>query len=158
MQNIRKCHFMYKIILLLPLMIFTLACNRPVESTATITQQAPDWWTPPAAGQVVDQLEQRVTEDKLNKKFFRVTLLSTEESQAGIYVIQLAFGHNNAEREITLPRWTGDLILKPVLKEGSEKYHCLMGFEANDGQFHELYEIKIVDGDIVFRETHKYFL
>ncbi len=122
-------------------------------ATADVVQ-----WAPPAPGNVVDQLEKRIEEDKLNKKYFRVSVWSNAESVKGQYTLKLEYGFNINERDIQLPQWPGKVILRPVIKEGPDKYHCYIGFEAGDNQFHELYEVKVTNGNISLKQTHRYYL
>lgn len=118
-----------------------------------VTQQ----WNPPLAGTIVDKFQERVTEDNLNEKYFRITVISTEDSKAGAYLLKLEFGFNINETTIDLPKWTNGTILKPVLKKGVGAYSCLLGFDTGDGQFRELYAIKAQDGDVTLKQTKGYY-
>lgn len=114
-------------------------------------------WQPPASGTVVAQYQKRITEDHLNEKYFRVTVTTTELSSEGEYNLKLESGFNINETKVELPKWTDGIIVKPVLKEGPEKYHCLLGFDIGDGQFHEMYEIKDNDGNIKLKQIKGYY-
>jgi hypothetical protein len=140
-------------------LIFALAGCRQNEDTdkqehqKNVTQQ----WNPPPAGTVVDKFQERVTEDKLNEKYFRITVMATEESKAGSYLLKLEYGFNINETTIDLPKWTNGTVLKPVLKKGPGVYSCLLGFDTGDGQFRELYEIKGKGGDVSLKQTKGYY-
>jgi hypothetical protein len=118
-----------------------------------VTQQ----WNPPPAGTVVDKFQERVAEDNLNEKYFRITVISTEDSKAGAYLLKLEYGFNINETTIDLPKWTNGTVLKPVLKKGAETYSCLLGFDTGDGQFRELYSIKAQGGDVTLKQTKGYY-
>ena len=120
-------------------------------------QPAAEQWQPPAAGSIVDKREQRITEDNLNESYFRVSIISTDSSKAGHYLLKLEYGYNINEVPVTFPAWTNNVVLRPLLQKGQGKYHCLVGFEANDNQFHELYEITVVNENIKFKQTRGYY-
>lgn len=135
------------------------SCNNP---EGTVQQQpaskaAVSQWQPPAAGSVVGKMEQRITEDNLNESYFRVSIISTDSSKAGFYNLKLEYGYNINEVPVGLPAWTGDTVLKPVLQQGTGKYHCLVGFDTGDNQFRELYEVTVVNGNVKFKQTHGYY-
>ncbi len=136
-----------------------LSCNNPAakQEQQQDTQAAVSRWQPPAAGSVVDKQEQRITEDNLNESYFRVSVISTDSSKAGVYNLKLEYGYNINEVPIGLPAWTGNAVLKPVLRQGTGKYHCLVGFDTGDGQFRELYEVTVVNGTVKFKQTHGYY-
>lgn len=114
-------------------------------------------WDPPAAGTVVDKIEERITEDELNNTYFRVTLSTTATSKAGHYTLKLEHGFNINETDIDLPKWVGGATVKPVLQKGAGKYSCLVGFDAGDGQFHELYQVTVNSGSIALKQTKRYY-
>lgn len=114
-------------------------------------------WNPPPAGTVVDKIQERITEDNLNEKYFRVEVLTTENSKAGSYLLKLEQGFNKNETTIDLPKWTGGTVLKPVLQKGAEKYSCIIGFDTGDGQFHELYQVKTDGGNLKLKQTKGYY-
>lgn len=152
---------MDKLLWLLPVLpLIITGCdhttNNQQEQQTVVSQE--QLWTPPPPGNVADQFEKRVDEDQLNEKYFRVTIISTERSTNGAYLLKLEYGHNINERNIQLPSWLGDTPLRPSIKEGNDKYHCYIGFEANDNQFRELYEVKATNGDISLKQTRQYYL
>lgn len=129
--------------------------ERPVnqDHQENVSQQ----WSPPPEGTVVDKFQERVTEDNLNEKYFRITVISTKESKAGAYLLKLEYGFNINETTIDLPKWTGGTVLKPVLKKGAGTYSCLLGFDTGDGQFRELYAIRAKGGDVTLKQTKGYY-
>jgi hypothetical protein len=140
-------------------LMFAFAGCRPNERAdkqdhqKNVTQQ----WNPPPAGTVVDKFQERVAEDNLNEKYFRITVIATEESKAGAYLLKLEYGFNINETTIDLPKWTNGTVLKPVLKKGAGAYSCLLGFDTGDGQFRELYAIKAQGGDVTLKQTKGYY-
>jgi hypothetical protein len=142
---------------LLPVII---SCN---TGSAPATQQTTDatvtkvQWQPPAAGATVTEYKERVTDDNLNEKYFRVTVIATESSKEGTYRLKLEYGFNINETEVHLPEWNKGVTLKPLLKKGDGNYHCLLGFDTGDGQFRELYTINAEGGDIRLKQPKGYF-
>ncbi len=122
------------------------------SGTGTVKQ-----WQPPAPGVIVATYKERVTEDKLNEKYFKVTVTATESSSEGKYQLKLEYGFNINETDIQLPEWNQGVVLKPVLTGGKSPYHCFLGFDTGDGQFHELYEINAEGGDIRLKQTKGYY-
>lgn len=139
---------------------FIAGCGQKASEPATATQavQPGNAWHPPAAGQVVAQYEERITGDQLNEKYFRVTVLATEGSAEGRYRLRLGYGFNINEADVGLPRWTGNAVLKPVLRKAAGPYHCILGFDAGDGEFHELYDIDAGTGDVHFKKIRAYYI
>lgn len=136
-----------------------VSCNSPQEVKSipsfTTTQKT---WTPPPSGTIVDEYTEQIREDDLNDLSFKVTIISTDESEKGIYDLHLAFGYNENETQLVLPKWPDYTILKPVIKKGQDKYQCLIGFETGDDTFHELYEVKVDNQDITMKQTKAYYL
>jgi hypothetical protein len=146
---------MYLRIFSVVLLLFCYGCQNKGEPKKA---QVVNHWKAPAPGTRIDRLEQRITEDRLNKVFFRVTLISTEYSTDGIYKVMLEYGFNRHETQITLPDWPNHTVLRPELKSGAEPYQCYLGFDSGDGIFHELYEISVEDKNIRMRQSYNYVL
>jgi hypothetical protein len=149
---------LYKIFPVLCLMFVLAACKQNEQTDKQDHQKnTTQQWNPPPAGTAVDKFQERVAEDNLNEKYFRITVVSTEESKEGSYLLKLEYGFNINETTIDLPKWTKGTILKPILKKGPEQYSCLLGFDIGDGQFRELYLIKANSGDISLKQTKGYY-
>lgn len=149
----------YKIIIVCCLVV-CFGCGDKQASMDTKKQHAAvpvATWQPPTAGTVIDAYEKKVEEDKLNNKTFKVSIISTEQSKEGVFLMKFNYGFNAHEKELSFPKWPNAVILKPVLKAGTDKYHCLVGFDAGDNQFHEFYEVKVVDGDLAIKQTTGYY-
>ena len=142
---------------LLPIVISCHSNNAPATGHADGSSAVQVQWQPPAAGDIVTQYKERVAEDNLNEKYFRITVIATEDSKAGSYRLKLEYGFNINETEVRLPEWNKGVILKPVLKKGNGNYHCLLGFDTGDGEFHELYTIDAGGGDIRMKQTKGYY-
>lgn len=130
--------------------------NSPGRNQSSATGNVKQW-QPPASGATVATYKERVTEDKLNEKYFTVTVKATENSSEGKYQVKLEYGFNINETDIQLPEWNHGVVLKPMLTKGKSPYHCLLGFDTGDGQFHELYEINAEGGDIRLKQTKGYY-
>ncbi len=137
----------------------TWGCGEnPAAMQASIKQEAREpAWKPPVAGTIVDRLEQRIKEDQLNDAYYRVSVISTDSSAQGVYLLKLEYGFNSNETTITLPKWHEGVQLKPVLKAGPEPYQCLIGFSAEDDRFHEYYEAVSESGSIRLKQTTGYY-
>lgn len=146
--------------LIAALSLFALySCGNDTTSDTKVPTEKPaaKQWQPPAAGTVVDKMEQRIAEDNLNESYFRVSIISTDSSETGHYILKLEYGYNINEVPVGLPAWTNNTVLRPMLQRGTGKYHCLVGFDANDDTFHELYEITVVHENIKFKQTRGYY-
>lgn len=139
------------------LLLLTGCAEKQTEAGNKTEKEVVQQWQPPATGTVVAQYQKRIGEDKLNVKYFKVEMISTDNSKAGEYLMKFAYGFNANEKTVELPKWTEGTVLKPVIKEGLGDYACLVGFEANDNQFHELYEVKVINGDISVKQTRGYY-
>lgn len=146
---------MYLRILGLAVLLLSYSCHNKDDLHKKRTE---NHWQVPPAGARIDQLEQRITEDQLNKTFFRVTLISTELSVDGVYKVMLEYGFNRNETQISLPRWPDNAVLRPVLKAGKKPYQCYLGFDTGDGIFHELYDISVENKNIRMRQSYNYIL
>lgn len=145
-------------IFLLGCLLFLAACTgTTTDPAAPETAVAAKPWQPPAPGAEVARYKERVKEDQLNEKYFRVTVIATDASPEGNFRLKLEYGFNINETDIMLPEWTPGVILKPVLQKGTGDYHCLLGFDAGDGIFHELYEIRAENGNVRLKQTRGYF-
>ncbi|WP_118951432.1 hypothetical protein [Taibaiella helva] len=134
------------------------ACSGTATDPASPkTTMATAPWQPPAAGAEVARYKERVKEDQLNEKYFRVTVIATEASAEGLFRVKLEYGFNINETDVQLPEWTPGVVLKPVLQKAAGDYHCLLGFDAGDGIFHELYEIRAENGNVRLKQTKGYF-
>ena len=149
----------FRILFGFSILIICSCGDKPTALTAekANTQSSTAQWQPPAAGMLVAEYKKPIDEDKLNKAFFEVKILSTESSDVGVFLMKFAHGFNSHEKELTFPKWPGNTTLKPVLKPGTEKYHCLVGFEAGDNQFHQFYEVKFANGDLSIKQTTGYY-
>jgi hypothetical protein len=151
---------MNRIYLLLFLVFLTASCANSTNETGkehTSSVSKPESWNPPAAGVVVDEYKEAIPEDKLNNAFFKVVIVATEASNAGHFDLQLEYGGNKNETTIDLPKLNRGVILKPVLKKGEKKYECILGFDAGDGVFRELYLVSVDNKNIKLKQTRYYY-
>ncbi len=154
---------MPKPISLYPFLILLLAttalfsCGEATGVSSTPASHAKITWQPPASGTVIDSFQERITEDKLNEIYFKVSVISTETSKNGSYNLKLEYGYNINETTLDLPEWPDHTVLRPVLQQGKEKYQCLVGFDPGDGAFRPLYEVRVIDKNIRMKQTHQYY-
>ena len=148
---------MLKQVLLLCLFPLVIGCNTGNAPATEPSVAKQVQWQPPAAGATVTEYKERVTDDPLNEKYFKVIVIATEGSREGSYKLKLEYGFNMNETEVKLPEWTKGVALQPVLKKGEGNYHCLLGFDTGDGEFHELYTINAEGGDIRLKQTKGYY-
>lgn len=137
-------------------LVLILCCSGCQNKRDHNDKQAENHWEVPDPGTRIDQVEQRITEDKLNKAFFRVTIISTPLSINGVYKVILEYGLNKNEIQVSLPRWPDGAVLRPELKAGPKPYQCYLGFDTGDGVFHELYEITVENKNIRMRQSYHY--
>lgn len=141
------------------LLALSAGCGQPTKNNSQQTMQAkPEnrGWVPPSAGKPIAGYKERIREDQLNDLYFSVSVVTTDSSRKGLYKVDIAYGYATHETHITLPKWTGDIYLKPVLKKGDEPYEVFLGFEAGDSTFHPYYEIKAVENAIKMEKVMAY--
>jgi len=130
--------------------------NQPTNKPST--EHALSVWQPPAAGREVAQIKERITEDKLNEKYFKVALTTTDSSERGYYLLTLNYAFSKNQTVISFPKWSNDAYPQPVLKKGDTLYQVLLGFDAGDGNFHPYYEIKVENKSLTLEKTNDYVL
>lgn len=126
--------------------------NQPAATSLHAT------WQPPEAGSEVAQIKERIKEDKLNEKYFRVSVTTTDSSAKGYYLLTLNYAFSENKTVIAFPQWTNGAFPKPVLQNGSEHYQALLGFDVGDGNFHPYYEITVQDHALSLKQTNDYVL
>lgn len=134
-----------------------MSCSDATDSSSAPSSNVTVTWQPPTSGTVIDSLQERITEDKLNEIYFKVSVISSEASKNGSYNLKLEYGYNINETTLDLPEWPNHTILRPVLQQGREKYQCLVGFDPGDGEFRPLYEVRVIDKNIRMKQTHQYY-
>lgn len=151
---------MNPIYLLFFIALFTSGCVNSVDETNKDHNAAThkiESWNPPPAGTVIDEYKEAIPEDKLNNAFFRVAVIATETSNNGHFDLELEYGANINETTVDLPKLKRGIILKPLLKKGTAKYECLLGFDGGDGVFKEYYLISVDKKNIKLKKTHYYY-
>ena len=115
-------------------------------------------WQPPAPGTEVAQIKERIAEDKLNEKYFKIRLIATDSSDRGYYLLTLNYAFSENQTVISFPKWSNDAYPKPVLQKGDKRYQALLGFDAGDGNLHPYYEIKADSKSLTLKKTNDYVL
>jgi len=139
---------------------FLLGCTQPDKTKQTAAPQhqpAPAWQAPPA-GTKVAEIRERIQQDRLNRLYFSVQVISTEDSKTGLYKVALTYGYGKRETTVQLPKWTDSIALKPALKKGKEEQTILLGFEAGDTTFHPYYEITVENKAIKMNQVRTYYI
>jgi len=151
-------------IIILSGILFIAACGQRQETGAPAAPaEAPAEprlsWKPPLAGTVVDKYEKPVTGTRLYNAYFRVSVLATDSSLRGHYMIKAEFGGNIHEIPYELPAWSDDRVLKPVVKADTGAYACLVGFDSGSGAFRPYYRIDAQkSGDMNIKQVATYML
>jgi hypothetical protein len=94
----------------------------------------------PKPGTVVASAEMPVTDDPLNKFIFSVKIIADSNVKSGIYDIDVDYGPNFAEGQLTMPK--GEEDLQPIMRKGSQPYTYIVGFKvAGDTTFYDYFEV-----------------
>ena len=80
------------------------------------------------------------TENPLNDWYFSVRLFETRKTFH--YVIRLEYEEIHGQDTLKLPNF--GIPPQPVIRKGSEKYSCIIGFLDKDGQFREYKKVYVV--------------
>jgi|GEM_PF-1807623 len=141
-------------VLILPLLI--TSCNNNTKNNGDRTSDRNEYngvHFPP--GSVVAADSVRIP-DPLNELFFTVKLLSNEHSQNGTYDVIAAYGHNDAETQITFPPGSSNPI-KPAIKKGDDATSFVIGFyETGDTTFHEYFLVQSTKGHTSMKYIRSY--
>ncbi|HET8572297.1 MAG TPA: hypothetical protein VFL76_00370 [Edaphocola sp.] len=106
----------------------------------------------------IARIEERITEDKLNKKYFKVLITATDSSRRGFYLLTLNYAFSKNQTVIAFPKWSNNAYPEPVLKKGDKPYQVFLGFDAGDGVFHPYYDIKVENTSLKLEKTNDYVL
>lgn len=82
------------------------------------------------------------TDNPLNDWYFQVRLYETPNTFQ--YLIRLQFEEIKGEDTLKLPNFGA--MPEPVIKEGPEKYSCIIGFLDKEKQFREYKKVYVKDG------------
>ena len=130
------------------ILLFT-ACSQPAETnsktTTTVgtTASAMDLKRSTPKTEAVLQYEEKVGND-LNNWFFKVKLYETEKRFT--YKMTLQHEEVSGEDEITFPNL--GIEPQPVIKKGTSKYECIIGFMDQQGAFREYKKVHVIDGNL----------
>ena len=128
-------------------LLFT-ACGETADTnskttTAGSTASAIDLKRSNPKTEAVQQYEEKVDND-LNNWFFKVKLYETEKRFT--YKMTLQHEEVSGEDEITFPNLGMDP--QPVIKKGTAKYECIIGFLDQQGAFREYKKVHVLDGNL----------
>lgn len=104
-------------------------------------------------GEVVAADSMAVQDDELNNRQYMIKLTATDSPN--VYNMNVAFGYNAAQRNITLPDLDGNL--KPAVKRDTGEYAYVVGFTYNDDtSFHDYMRVWADSGLIQMRYLKAY--
>jgi hypothetical protein len=101
--------------------------------------------------EAVQQYQEKV-DNPLNDWFFKVKLFETEKRF--IYKMTLQHEEVIGEDEITFPNLGMDP--QPVIKKGTAKYECIIGFLDQQGAFREYKKVHVLDGNLKITTLKSY--
>lgn len=118
-------------------------------------------WTPPPTGEVVDKWEKPIANTRLHNAYFRASVITTDSSDKGHYIIKSEYGASVHEVPYKLPEWNDDRVLKPwIQKVDSLPFGCAIGFNSGDDVFRPFYVLKVINGvgDMDIKQVATYTL
>jgi hypothetical protein len=158
--NIFTVQLMKKIILILSLCYTAIACNNtngntknvPIDSAATSTAvpEIPEKRTS-VNSKPVTVFEKPVA-DNLNKWKFSVKLYETDYMFK--YKVDMQYQEVTGTDTITFPNL--GYLPRPVLKQGTDPYSCIIGFKDNGGDF-KPFKLVIAENDELSIKTLKHY-
>ncbi len=93
------------------------------------------------------------TDNPLNDWYFSVKLFETAKTFQ--YLVKMQFEEVHGEDTLKLPNF--GIEPKPVLKKGSDKYSCIIGFLDNDHVFREYKMVHVENGNQLKITTLKHY-
>jgi hypothetical protein len=151
---------MKKIILILSLCYTAIACNNtngntkttPIDSAAKkdVVPEVPEKRSTVNLKPVV--VFEKPVADNLNKWKFSVKLYETNYTFR--YKVDMQYQEVTGSDTITFPNL--GYIPRPVLKQGTDPYSCIIGFKDNTGDF-KPYKLVIAENDELTIKTLKHY-
>jgi hypothetical protein len=141
--------------LLLPLFL-TLSCNNDTRNRNAATSGKNEYGAGyPAPGTVV-VADSMVIPDPLNELYFSVRVVANEQSQNGIYDVEVRYGYNDAATQISLPRGA-DKPLRPALKRSEQPFTYIIGFyHGDDPTFYDYFRVSAGKGQTQMKYIKTY--
>ncbi len=94
----------------------------------------------PKPGTIVAAAETPIAEDSLNHATFSVKVIADSNVSSGIYDVDVDYGNNFAEGQITMPKGGEDF--KPVIRKGDAPNIYIIGFRAPaDSTFYDYFQV-----------------
>lgn len=110
--------------LLIALILFTACGNEQQKSTTSF-----DHFYAPAAGTVVAADSTPIKEDELNDFYFSVRITTIDSSTEGAYILDAAYGVNEAQTRVIYPKL--DRQIHPAIRLDTIPYSYVVGFHYN---------------------------
>ncbi len=146
-----------KILIAITTLFLLVACdqqavnNSKTTTTAGSTTSAMDFKRSKPKTEAVQQYEEKVDND-LNNWFFKIKLFETE--MRFTYKLTLQYEEVTGEDEITFPNL--GLNPQPLIKKGTAKYECIIGFLDQQGAFREYKKVHVLDGNLKITTLKSY--
>lgn len=144
--------------------VFLAACAQPDHRVGSkqekeVKSQLKNKWVTAAKGEKITEIKEKIEEDKHQiGLIFYVSVIATENSALGVYLVSFGYGYSKHEVAVTLPRWVDGSYPKPILRKGTKDYDVRLGFDIGDGKFRPLYKIYVEDKSIRMKKTDSYVL
>jgi hypothetical protein len=125
------------------------ASDGTVKNNDTIAnaRSAPPPKIPPLRNEVKSEAvatHSEKTDNPLNDWYFSVKLYETAKTFH--YLMKLKYEEIEGEDTLRLPDF--GIMPIPVIKKGSDKYSCIVGFMDKDNQFREYKKVYVTNGEL----------
>lgn len=106
-------------------------------------------------GTIVVADSMSVLEDQLNNTMFSVKVIANENTPKGKYTVKAAWGYNEAESELAMPKGGEKFI--PMLRKEAIPYTYSIGFQVKgDTTFYDYYLVNADKGTIRMKYIKAY--
>jgi hypothetical protein len=143
---------MKNILILILLLSFTACSDNKVEHTADLEP-----FYAPAAGTIIAADSLPIVGD-LNNFYYSAKITSTQFSNAGKYILDVAYGANTAQSEIVYPELDRQII--PALRPDKTKdYAYIVGFYyEGDSSFNEYALVTASNSSAITKQIELHYL
>lgn len=105
----------------------------------------------PEPGTIIISDSMPITEDELNELYYTIKITATDSSQYGHYLLDVAYGYDEAQSTLIYPRLTKGL--KPAVRRDTLPYSYIIGFKY-DGEedFKDYARVAATQKDVLNRQ------
>ncbi len=101
----------------------------------------------PAPGTFITADSMPVTEDKLNKFMFAVSIVADSDIADGVYDVNAHYEYHDADGKFTMPKEIKSA--RPLIRTGKDPYTYVIGFKiAGDTTFYDYFEVRATESSI----------